>query len=113
MTPPRSLSCGAPCLAQQRLVDPVAEAMQRQQVHFLDARGTVARRAQVDIELVQQRGDLAAPLPVSATTLVSRWRAAWMAAITFAELPEVESASRMSPGWPSASTCLENTTVKS
>ncbi len=68
-------------------------------------------RAQVDIELIQQRGDLAA-LAGQRHTLIALARR-WMTAITFAGVPEVDGASRYRQGWPSASTCLENTTVKS
>ena len=45
-------------------------------------------------------------LPVSAITVISLARAASIAASTLAELPLVDIASSMSPGAPSASTCL-------
>src|SRR6185312_9306999 len=47
--------------------------------------------------------------PVSAITRMPRACAERIAAITFFELPEVEMASRKSPAWPRASTCLEKT----
>src|SRR5450756_2521891 len=48
-------------------------------------------------------------LPVSATTCISRSCAAWIAAMTFFELPLVEIASSTSLACPSACTCRANT----
>ena len=96
------------CSPSSCSVDPVAHAVQHQQVDFLDARGALVRHADVDVGFAQHaRASCRRRVPVSATTVISRSCAASIAASTLAELPLVDSASSTSPAWPSARTCLE------
>ena len=73
-------------------------------VRCADAAHTDGRRRAPEVHSMRPP-----PLPVSATTRISRVCAASMAAITLPELPDVEIASSTSPLVPSARTCFANT----
>ena len=95
--------------SEQLKVDRVAQAMQHQQMDFLDAGGALVRHADVHVGLGSGSRIWPPPWPVSAITVMSLARAASTAASTLAELPLVLMASSTSPGAPSAWTCLAKT----
>ena len=69
-------------------VDRIAQAVQRQEVHFLDARGALVRHADVHRSRQRSRELAARCRPVSTITVIS-CACASTAASTLAELPLV------------------------
>ena len=91
-------------VAEQLRIDAIAQAMQHQQVDFVDAGGTLVRHADLDIGFAQRAPDrpagaaaALAALPSKATTVMSRACAASTAASTAADWPLALRASSTSP----------------
>ena len=107
-----SSSCGTFLFSEQLGIHAVAQAVQREQVDFVDSRRAFVRHADLDIGFAQRAphgaagaaGAAAAALPSRATTVMSRACAASTAASTAADWPLALSASSTSPAWPSART---------
>jgi hypothetical protein len=95
--------------SEQLEIDAVAQAVQHQQVHLLDAHGAVVRHADVHVAGSEHAGGLAAATPGERTVTTPSSRAARTAATTLPELPEVEIASSTSPLRPRARSCFSNT----
>jgi len=67
------LAAGQPFIRpQQHAIDAVAQAVQGEKVHFLNARSLRVRYADMHVFRSEQISDLAPPRPVRATTRISR-----------------------------------------
>ena len=77
--------------AQQHGIDAVAQAVNNQQVHFLNTRRTLRRHANLDVRIGQHFAHWPPPLPVSAITIISRSCASAIARYTWAALPDVRN----------------------